>query len=136
MTVQETVAATVRLRLRFGATQKLTRSCALGTTKNPSRHCLPSKTTRILDPAQFSICDSHVVKNYAFSGGLIDQSPSSPMPHAGFGLSWQDDDHGDCGLCQRQVRNFVSIFRLRKTERPIGTVAATGTPAAQRPANH
>jgi hypothetical protein len=51
-------------------------------------------------------------------GVLIDQSPSGPRPHAGFGLSWQDDDHGDCGLCQRQARNFVSIFGLRKTERP------------------
>ena len=42
----------------------------------------------------------------------------------GLGSPGKDDNHGDCGLCRRQARNFVSIFRLRKTEMPIGTVAA------------
>jgi len=52
-------------------------------------------------------------------GVLIDQSASGPRPHAAFGLSWQDDDHGDCGLCQRQARNFVSIFGLRKNRKAV-----------------
>src|SRR5258705_11420758 len=71
-----------RYGLDFRETGERVRSCSRDVTTNRSRHRLPWKVTRSLDPVQCSRCDSHVVENYAFSGfdrpNAKRQTPTAP----------------------------------------------------------